>query len=80
MEQAWPERQHRVAITADKRFAGLDLEYYRQRIPDDLFRLLMDLVGVRPASATFDPKEMGSEDTSTLNAPIRSIGGMRDDD
>ena len=51
------ERKHHIAKATDERFSGLDLEYYRQRIPNDQFRLLMDSVGVHPASATFDPNE-----------------------
>jgi len=37
------------------RFAGLDLEYYRQRIPADQFRLLQEMVGVKAAPDDFDP-------------------------
>ena len=32
----------------DLRFAGLDLEYYKSRIPPDQFQLLMKITGIFP--------------------------------
>lgn len=44
-----------VGTDLDPRFFGLDLGYYRKRIPPDQLRVLMDSVGIYPASYTFDP-------------------------
>ena len=38
--------------------AGLDLDYYRQRIPPDQLQVLMRLVGIYPASESFDPTKI----------------------
>lgn len=46
----------------DERFAGLDLEYYRERIPPDQLKILMDMVGVRDAPAGFDVNEIEYEE------------------
>jgi hypothetical protein len=42
-------------IDSESRFAGLDLDYYRERIPPEQFRLLLEFAGVYRASGGFDP-------------------------
>ena len=42
-------------IDSESRFAGLDLDYYRERSPPEQFRLLLEFAGVYPASGGFDP-------------------------
>jgi len=39
------------------RFGGIDLDYYRQRIPSEQFQLLMEIVGIYTASPSFNPEE-----------------------
>lgn len=46
----------RVMTDFELRFAGIDLEYYRQSIPPDQFDLLFKIIGVFPAPEGFDPE------------------------
>ena len=39
------------------RFLGLDLDYYKQHIPPEQFRLLMEIVGIYSAPEDFNPEE-----------------------
>ncbi len=39
------------------RFIGLDLDYYKRRIPPEQLRLLMEIVGIYLAPENFNPEE-----------------------
>ena len=40
------------------RAAGIDVDYYKQRIPPEQFRRLMEFIGAHPAPENFDPNEI----------------------
>lgn len=42
---------------SELRAAGIDVDYYKQRIPPEQFRRLMEFIGVYSASGNFDPEE-----------------------
>ena len=46
------------ATNSESRFAGLDLDYYKERIPPKQFRLLLEFAGIYRASAHFDPEDI----------------------
>ena len=47
-----------VKTESELRAAGIDIDYYKQRIPPDQFRRLMEFIGAYPASSNFDPNEI----------------------
>jgi len=56
-ELAGKSGQIRVATDFEVRFAGLDLDYYRQNMSPEQFKLLIETVGIIPAPNNFDPNE-----------------------
>lgn len=42
---------------SELRAAGIDVDYYKQRIPPEQFRRLMEFFGAYSASGNFDPEE-----------------------
>ncbi|MBM3210711.1 hypothetical protein FJZ33_00710 [Candidatus Poribacteria bacterium] len=47
----------RVMTDLELRFAGIDLEYYRQNISPEQFDLLFETIGILPAPEEFDPEK-----------------------
>jgi hypothetical protein len=41
----------------ESRFGGIDLDYYKQRIPPEQFELMIEIVGIYTASPGFRPEE-----------------------